>query len=82
MVPQRVQSQGAQELCVLEGLRGTSGCDGVQLLQLQLLLTGANTACEGRRRPLANTNPATIAGLTDHVWSLREWLTFPAVQRK
>jgi IS1 family transposase len=26
--------------------------------------------------------PAMAAGLTDHVWSLREWLTFPAVQRQ
>jgi IS1 family transposase len=26
--------------------------------------------------------PAMTAGLTDHVWSLWEWLTFPAVQRK
>jgi IS1 family transposase len=26
--------------------------------------------------------PALAAGLTDHVWSLREWLTFPAVQRE
>ncbi|MDY3559198.1 hypothetical protein R5W23_006416 [Gemmata sp. JC673] len=26
--------------------------------------------------------PAMAAKLTDHVWSLREWLTFPAVQRK
>ena len=25
--------------------------------------------------------PAMVAGLTDHVWSLEEWLTFPAVQR-
>jgi IS1 family transposase len=25
--------------------------------------------------------PAMAAGLTDHVWSLREWLTLPAVQR-
>ena len=25
--------------------------------------------------------PALAAGLTDHVWSLAEWLTFPAVQR-
>jgi IS1 family transposase len=24
--------------------------------------------------------PAMVAGLTDHVWTLREWLTFPAVQ--
>ena len=26
--------------------------------------------------------PAMVAGLTDHVWSLSEWLTYPAVQRK
>jgi IS1 family transposase len=24
--------------------------------------------------------PAMVAGLTDHVWSLHEWLTYPAVQ--
>jgi len=26
--------------------------------------------------------PAMAAGLTDHVWSLREWLTLPGVQRQ
>jgi IS1 family transposase len=26
--------------------------------------------------------PAMAAGLTDHVWSLNEWLAYPAVQRK
>lgn len=26
--------------------------------------------------------PAMAAGLTDHVWSIREWLTVPGVQRK
>ena len=26
--------------------------------------------------------PAMAAGLTDHVWPLREWLTFPAIQRE
>jgi IS1 family transposase len=26
--------------------------------------------------------PAMAAGLADHVWSLNEWLTYPAVQRK
>ena len=26
--------------------------------------------------------PAMAAGLTDRVWSLREWLTYPVVQRK
>jgi hypothetical protein len=26
--------------------------------------------------------PAMAAGLTAHVWTLREWLTFPAVQRQ
>lgn len=26
--------------------------------------------------------PAAAAGLTDHVWSLQEWLTFPAAQQR
>ena len=30
----------------------------------------------------AQRTPAMAAGLTDHGWSLREWLTFPAVQRR
>lgn len=32
---------------------------------------------DSRWRP---RTPAMMAGLTDHVWSLTEWLTFPAVQ--
>ena len=28
------------------------------------------------------TTPAMAAGLTDHVWTLSEWLSYPAVQRK
>ena len=27
-------------------------------------------------------SPAMAAGLTDHVWSIREWITCPAVQRR
>jgi hypothetical protein len=34
---------------------------------------------DGRWRP---RTPAMAAGLTDHVWSIREWITFPAVQRR
>ena len=34
---------------------------------------------DGRRR---ERTPAMAAGLTDHVWPLSEWLTYPAVQRK
>jgi hypothetical protein len=33
---------------------------------------------DGRYR---QRTPAMAAGLADHVWSLEEWLTFPAVQR-
>jgi len=33
---------------------------------------------DGRWRPIT---PAMAAGLTNHVWSLAEWLAFPAVQR-
>jgi IS1 family transposase len=34
----------------------------------------------GPRRYRQRT-PAMVAGLTDHAWSLREWLAFPACQR-
>ena len=34
---------------------------------------------DGRWR---SRTPAMAAGLTDHMWSLAEWLAFPAVQRK
>jgi hypothetical protein len=34
---------------------------------------------DGRWRP---RTPAMAAGLTDHVWSIREWITLPAVQRR
>ena len=33
----------------------------------------------GRRR-YRQRAPAMVAGLTDHVWTLREWLSFPACQ--
>jgi IS1 family transposase len=35
-----------------------------------------------RRARLRSCTPAMSAGLTDHPWSLHEWLTFPSVQRK
>ena len=39
-----------------------------------------------RRRDAAGRwqqwTPAMSAGLTDHVWSLEEWLTLPGIQRK
>jgi IS1 family transposase len=34
------------------------------------------TGCSRRR------SPAMAAGLTDHVWTMREWITFPGVQRR
>ena len=37
------------------------------------------TGDDGKWRP---RTPAMAAGLTDHVWSIREWITFPAVQRQ
>src|SRR5205823_956423 len=39
--------------------------------QRGMLFSGA----EGRRAP------AMAAGLTDHGWSLREWLTYPSLDR-
>lgn len=39
--------------------------------------TLAERGADGRRRP---RSPAMAAGLADHVWSVREWVTLPAVQ--
>jgi hypothetical protein len=25
--------------------------------------------------------PAMVAGLTDHIWAIREWITYPAISR-
>jgi hypothetical protein len=33
------------------------------------------------KRRYETRTPAMAAGLTDHVWSLHEWITFPACQR-
>jgi IS1 family transposase len=41
--------------------------------------TLAQPDAHGRLRP---RTPAMAAGLTDHLWSLREWLTFPLIQRE
>ena len=38
------------------------------------------TTVDDQGRKVRRT-PAMAAGLTDHVWSIREWMTFPAVQR-
>lgn len=40
-----------------------------------LRVTGTDGAWQQR-------TPAMAAGLTDHVWSLAEWITFPAIQRE
>ena len=37
---------------------------------------------KGEGGPWRQRTPAMAAGLTDHVWSLNEWLTYPVVQRK
>jgi IS1 family transposase len=37
---------------------------------------------EDKESPWQQRTPAMAAGLTDHVWSLAEWLAFPGVQRK
>jgi hypothetical protein len=34
---------------------------------------------EGSWRP---RSPAMAAGLTDHIWSIAEWLSYPSIQRK
>jgi hypothetical protein len=31
--------------------------------------------------PIRKQTPAMAAGLADHVWTMREWVTMPAIQR-
>jgi hypothetical protein len=35
-----------------------------------------------RRKGYQQRTPAMAAGLADHIWTVSEWLSFPAVQRK
>src|SRR5262249_38052457 len=35
-----------------------------------------------RRKGYRRRTPALAAGLADHIWTLQEWLSYPAVQRK
>ena len=35
-----------------------------------------------RKQGYRQRTPAMAAGLTDHIWTLQEWLSFPSVQRK
>ena len=35
-----------------------------------------------RRQGYRQRTPAMAAGLTDHIWTLKEWLSHPAVQRR
>jgi hypothetical protein len=35
-----------------------------------------------RRKGYRQRTPAMAAGLTDHIWTLKEWLSRPAVQRQ
>lgn len=35
-----------------------------------------------RRKGYQQRTPAMAAGLTDHIWSLKEWFAYPGVQRK
>jgi hypothetical protein len=34
------------------------------------------------RGRIRRRTPAMAAGLADHVWTMREWITFPAIQRR
>ena len=65
-----------------QGLAVSRGGHLLHAVQLQLLLAGADAGesrtIEGRWR---KRSPAMAAGLADHVWSMSEWLTFPAVRR-
>ena len=76
--PQRAEV--AEDVSVQQGLGGSRGDDLLHAVPLQLLLAGADAAGTGEDGRWQQRTPAMAAGLADHVWSLKEWLTFPAVQ--
>ena len=43
------------------------------------IITGPRNGEQAIRTPFFAT-PAVAAGLTDHVWTWREWFTHPAIQ--
>jgi hypothetical protein len=36
----------------------------------------------GERGRIRKRTPAMAAGLADHVWTMREWITYPSIQRR
>jgi hypothetical protein len=34
------------------------------------------------RGHIQKRSPAMAAGLADHVWTMREWITYPSIQRR
>ena len=65
------QDWGVHEAVTYFTLYSYNFCWPVRTLRIK----GGDGAWEER-------TPAMAAGLADHVWSLAEWLTYPAVQRE
>ena len=71
-----------------EVLREILGHCRAEIRQAEAPWPQLEKAEEERTRPLPTAatwqqrTPAMAAGLSDHIWPLSEWLTFPGVQRK
>ena len=74
-------AEAPQDLRVLEGPGDAPGGLLLHRIQLQLLLAGADAASPGGRWAWQARTPAMAAGLSDHVWSTKEWITYPAKPR-
>ena len=71
-------AEASQDLWVLQGPGDAPGSLLLHRLQLQLLLAGADAASPERARgPWQARTPAMAAGLSNHVWSVKEWITYP-----
>ena len=80
-----------QQCTVFALFSASEGCPTVVIEALTLgcpvIVTDVNGVDElidnGRTGLIVpNEMSAMAAGLTDHVWSLREWITCPAVERQ
>jgi hypothetical protein len=78
----RAKAEVTANLPLQQGLGGPRGDELLHGVSVQLLLpvrTVRTKAGDGRWQ---QRTPVMAAGLADHVWTLEEWVHFPAIQCK
>mgnify|MGYP003299804124 CR=1 FL=1 len=65
--------------------RGVGGAEVVRAGGAGFCWAAASRMWSSNQRPANRSggrSPAMAAGLADHVWTMREWLTYPSIQRR